>query len=333
MPTGASDSYFAIWSIGRQARRECLTVASVRASLEALGYVVSLVTAGADEDDKVWSVAPSGGGPNGPNTCVEVAAGATIYVASHATDCPPTTGCHMWCGKTPCVGCAVGSMGAQATSDPSNYLAEVVTGPRAERVQLTTARAAAVGQSIICIVGHAHNADPANAVWDDAGNTYHLAAEHRKPISGDQPRVLIYYTNVTAPLAAGASIYWEVDVGSSLLATLETDSKAISAYLFNGSLSSATESGTASGFGGTTQVTVGGGQIIVAALALKAQSDTISEDPDWFAFDEGSGTSTQSFVQVSGGFRIGDTGGETWTDATGHGDWAMVGATFDANCT
>jgi hypothetical protein len=225
---------------------------------------------------------------------------------------------------------AVGSLGSHANDDPDNYTADVVTGPNAERVELVIERGAAVGQSIVVGVGHCHNADPANAVWDDAGNTYTLVAEHRKAISGDQPRVLIYYCNVTNPLSTGDSIYWEVDVGSSLSAVLETDSKAISAFLFDGVLTSGSESGTGSGFSNAPSVAVGGGDLLVAFMAMKS-ANAITDDVDWTGFDQARSGTTASHIGLAGGFRIADAGGETWTGALGSSlDWASVGAVFNA---
>ena len=234
----------------------------------------------------------------------------------------------------------VASLGAAADDDGANYLSQVVTGPRAERVELTLTRSVAVGQSIVCIVGHNHNADPATAVWDSAGNTYTLAAEHRKPVSGGQPRVLIFYSNITSALSAGQKLYWEVDVGASLITTQETESKAISAYLFNATLTSAAESGTGSGFNSTPSVSVGGtAGLLVAGLINKEGAsgtpDVITNDPDWTAFTQAESSTTLEAVQVAGGFRINDTGGETWSGTIDQSrDWAMVGAIFGvAACT
>lgn len=229
----------------------------------------------------------------------------------------------------------VASLGANATGDGANYNKTVVTGPRVERVQLTLTQSVAAGQSIVVIAGHTHNADPAWAVYDSGGNTYTQAAEHRKTISGDQPRVGIWYSNITTALSAGSVIGFEVDVGSSLLATSETDSRAISAYLFSGSLSAGTESGTGSGFDAAPAVTVGAGGLIVAGLINKGGAsgfpDTITNDADWTAFTQTYSDTEEAFVQLAGGFRVADADGETWSGTIDQSrDWAMVGATFTA---
>ncbi|HYI67125.1 MAG TPA: hypothetical protein VEW95_09395 [Candidatus Limnocylindrales bacterium] len=229
----------------------------------------------------------------------------------------------------------VETLGANATDDGTNYDSEVVAESKVERVSLSLARSVAVGQSIVVGVGHSHNADPVNAVWDDRGNTYTLAADHRKSISGDQPHALIYFTNVTVALSPGDKIYWEVGVGTSLLTTLETDSKVIAAELFSGTLSAPAESGTGSGFNGAPSVAVGGTIGLLVAFGINKGGasgfpDSITGGGDWTAFAEASSDLTESFVQNFGGFRINDPGGETWSGTIDQSrDWAMVGATFD----
>jgi hypothetical protein len=222
------------------------------------------------------------------------------------------------------------TLGGIGSGDPDNYLAQVVTGPRAERAELVTEADAAPGQTIIVIAGHVHNADPEIGVWDDAGNTYILAAEHRKNISGDQPRVSIWYSNVEFALPAGSSIYFEVDVGSSLVTTLETDDKAISAYVFNGTVAAAAESGGNSGFDAAPLEIVGGGDLIVTGLISKADTgDTFTEDGDWTAFTQANSANGASSCVVVGGFRVGDAGGETWSGTISQDrDWATIGAIF-----
>lgn len=228
------------------------------------------------------------------------------------------------------------SLGSNANNDGLNYPAGVVTGPNAERVAMSVAQSAAIGQSIVIIAGHSHNANPEWGVWDDAGNTYTNVAEHRKTISGDQPRVGIWYTTVTSLLSAGQKIYFECDVGASALSTLETDDKAISAYLFNGTILSGSESGTGSGFNAAPTVAVGGTSgLLVAGLIAKADTaDTFSDDADFTAFTQAVSSSSQS-CKVVGGWRIGDTGGETWASTISQSrDWAMVGAIFTVTeCT
>jgi hypothetical protein len=227
-----------------------------------------------------------------------------------------------------------GSLGGAWTDDVINYDAVVVAGPKAERVALQIGNSVAAGQSIVALVCQVKDADTACAMWDDAGNTWTLAAEFRKPIAGAQPRTLIFYTNVTNALSAGDNLYFEVDCGVSLLATLEDGYKSISAWAFDYVLSNATESGNAQAFNDTPSVSVGGGDLIVAALGMKTGSsgapDTVTADADWTAFDEVASPSASGAVQLLGGFREADAGGETWSGVIDQNrDWAMVGATFD----
>ena len=230
----------------------------------------------------------------------------------------------------------VGSMGSAGSTSGTSVAKHVVTGPNVERVQLTTTRSAAPSQCIVVIAQHTDNADPAWAVYDSAGNTYTPVSEHRKSISGNQPRVGIWYTNVTTALPLGGTIGFECDVGSDAGVGLMTGAKAVSAYLFNGTLSAPAESGTGSGFSGAPSVAVGGAALIVAAIGIKTDppDDVFTPDADWTAFDlagTGSGGETGT---VLGGFRIGDSGGETYSLAVSASrDWATVGATFSTGST
>jgi hypothetical protein len=227
-----------------------------------------------------------------------------------------------------------GSLGAAWTNDPDNYPAGVVTGPNVERVALTLASSVAAGMSIVALVCQVKDADTACGMYDDAGNTWTLAAEFRKPIAGHQPRTLIYFTNVTNALSAGDNLYFEVDCGASVLASLEEGYKAISAYAFDLVLSSPAESGNAQSFGSSPSVTVGSGDLIVAALGMKTGSsgapDTVTPDAAWTAFAETASPSHSGAVQLLGGFRVADADGQTWSGTIDQSrDWAMVGATFD----
>lgn len=222
------------------------------------------------------------------------------------------------------------SLGAASDGLGTNHDAVVVTGPRVEWVQLTLARSVAPGMCIVVICGHSHNLDPATAVYDDAGNTYALAGEYHRGSGGDQPRALIYYSNITDGLSVGDKITFEIDVGSSLVTSNETDDRVISAQLFRGSLNSPVESGNAEGFNSAPSVAVGGssGLLVAAGIAKSPGTDTHTPDADWTAFDQ-TGTSGTSPSTVFGGFRINDAGGETWASTISQSrDWAMVGATF-----
>lgn len=236
----------------------------------------------------------------------------------------------------PCADFApIASLGATADDDPVNYLAGVVTGPRVEWVEHVLPQSVAVGQSIVVLAGHTADSEPAVAVWDDAGNTYTQAAAHLNGGGGAMPHVFIYYTNVTSPLSAGQSIYFETDVGSSVNnVTLETNDKALSAYLFDGLLSAGTESGTGSGFSGSPSVAVGGTSgLLVAAFVAKTGAtgvpDVVGNDADWTAFTQAFSPAEDSAIHIAGGFRINDAGGETWSGTIDQSrDWATVGSIF-----
>jgi hypothetical protein len=224
---------------------------------------------------------------------------------------------------------AIESLGFAEDGTGTNHPAVVVPGPNVEWAQLTLTRGVVAGQSIVVGVGHSHNADPATAVYDDAGNTYTLAAEFRKPTSGDQPRVLVYYSNITAALSSGDKITFEIDVGASILGSQETDGRVMSAYLYDGTLSAPVESGTGSGFTNAPSVAVGGSTGLLVAMGIIKGQTTPTEDADWTAFDQGYSLTSASYSTIFGGFRINDAGGETYTAALGSVlDWAMVGVYF-----
>lgn len=243
-----------------------------------------------------------------------------------------------------CTGFApAASLGSQATASGANFDSVVVADAKVERVQLTLTHSATVGQSIVVIAGFGSEGDDPDApvgIWDDSGNTYTVVSDHRGADIGAEPRVCIGYANVTTALNAGDKITFEVGVGASLVATLEQGCKAISAYLFDGTIASGTESGSASNPNGSApSVSVGAGDLIVAAgdqnQGASGTPDVVTNDADWTAFNQAENHDEQTSCFIFGGFRLNDADGETWTGTIDQArNWAMVGATFTVDpCT
>lgn len=238
----------------------------------------------------------------------------------------------------PCPGTfeSVGSLGSNDSDDGTNFVptSVVVSDDRCERVELTLDHDIPVGHSIV-IIGGSHQQAATYGIGDDQGNTYSQAAFFQEDSGDPFAAVRIFYGNVTEPLSSGDKLYYEVGVGTSLNNTLERGGKCISAWEFSGAIASGTQSGgTEAAVTTTPSVTVGAGDLIVAAGdengGASGFPDTITEDGDWTAFDQAS-TTASSFnaAQIWGGWRLNDEDGETYSATIDQArDWAMAGAVF-----
>lgn len=223
------------------------------------------------------------------------------------------------------------ALGAHCTLDPVNYTATapIGSGPNVERVRINIAEDVPAGRSIIVVCSQRGSEANAHQVVDQRGNTY-TEVGHYAP--GDS-NLHGYVCTVTNDLSAGDWIGFEIDVGSGT-GSLERGGKCITAYSFSGSLSSGTESGNATAFSGSPSVAVAGAQLIVAIVGWKGGAsgfpDTFTKDADWTHFDDAAtnvdGADSQ---QLFAGFRIGDTGGETYSGTIDQNrDWSAMGMTF-----
>ena len=220
-------------------------------------------------------------------------------------------------------------LGAACSNSGSNFASDYApwSGDNEELVQITAAGSVPAGNTVIAAVATKDTNDLADCqVYDQRGNTWTRDGSADRT-GGANERVQLWRCNVTTAIQAGDYLRFAVNVGSSLLSTIEVGGRCIGAYAFEGTLGSPTVASTAQAI--TSGPTIGStpsGDVVVLALT-QHDPDGMTGDADWsqmFAYVEVSTGAGDDNAGLIGAF-LEPGGGDAWTGAIDQArDWVIL---------
>lgn len=222
-------------------------------------------------------------------------------------------------------------LGAACSNSGSNLASDYApwAGDNEERVEITIARDAPVGSTIIVVAAWNQTFAFPEQVYDEQGNTWVKDAEYENTGSSIDDTVQIWRCNVTNALSAGDYIRLGFNLGSSLNVSSEADGRCLGAYVYPVTLGSPSVGTGAGSFSGSAAISTPAGDIVIAGLSLGSASGSgeVTEDPGWNpmvpATDTVTGAGSEGKTILAQ--QINDASASTWTIPISQSrDWAAI---------